>query len=421
MSELYRIGVKTIGGILSQFDKVDTVKGSVSSGAVAKYLNKSDSLVISKLTDGGFAQDIYFYKDYENECVMFEYTYLSMLSMGSNEDFDREVYETYDITKKLWYVNEGVRGNPWADIKEPENKMIVFSNGKWWLIDKIENGGVIPLALAIKIDEEAASQIKSKEIGEYKDNFVNVKEFANKVKENEGYTYQQSLLSKWEQDGLLHIMINTDIKNNYYLYNRTDDNITINCYVNMQGTDEKVKMDIINGFKKWSGVYKDDKDFVELGGKTVTVKVNVVEHEEGIEINVDKSNEKSIMNSTVTTSNAWKASNVGVVNFYQNYNELNDSSTYMFVAAHELGHVIGLGDAYEGAYTNRHKENEYNPDEVLSESIMMGLEGWDNGNKIVITANEIEMVQYANVLYGKQYFYGDGKSIGITVGGKQNG
>lgn len=430
------IGTKSIEDILAQLDEVSSIKGSNSTGATEKYLVKGELLSISSLAEGGFAEDIYFYKDYTNECVLFDYSRFAMLSRSDKKNSDVfEKMKVDNISKKLWYVTSGLRGNPWENMKDADKNMIIFSNGNWCISKKVEDGEVIPFLIAEEIDYDVAHEMTTKRVDDYKDDFINTREFANKIKDRKELEYSSGLLSRWEQDGLLHLMINTDLSNEYYLYNRMGDNIVITTYFNFEfmGTvNEKVKdelkLEIFDGFKKWNKDYMDKdtdeyqgSEFVELGGKTVNVQIIPKESKNGIPVKVTIS---SYETGEVEASNrdmkddGWGINDVGIMRLWK---KENYEGHFKFIVAHELGHVMGLGDAYDTAYLDVgiEKDIEYTELEIPSNSIMFGIEALSHQSNYIITPNDIEMLQYANVLCEKQYFYGPDRSIGVIVGGEK--
>ena len=126
----------------------------------------------------------------------------------------------------------------------------------------------------------------------------------------------------------------------------TASTITINARIRIQGSNRFSKANVIEGIKNgWGGTYK---------GKIVSVNIQEVTVKPYIEINLvkyydDTKNNTSKALGTGYCGSNWSTSNPGGIQL-SDENPLRSGSYtvdhFRRTAAHEFGHVLGLGDAY---------------------------------------------------------------------------
>lgn len=59
---------------IAELESPPNIYGSITSGAAANYMVKGDYSILSELTEGGFAKDIYFKKDTVQKRITIEET-----------------------------------------------------------------------------------------------------------------------------------------------------------------------------------------------------------------------------------------------------------------------------------------------------------------------------------------------------------
>jgi hypothetical protein len=245
-------------------------------------------------------------------------------------------------------------------------------------------------------------------------------------------------LSWWKENGTMNVLIREDMNYSPVKVTRNGNEINIAANINFTGDameifpgTNKTYADVVEGIlNHWDNLAFVGTNYDFGVGTNITVNTTItrkyntpqdglvryfevhVDNDEagvlgitkipiiGIEIDRQVSNMKS-------GKGGWSVSNPGKITIYKAYNDDPDYTynQYGGVAAHEFGHILGIGDAYgypPGAtpelmakYDNR-PEAPLSPLEVPSGDIM-------RSNRFV-TANDIEMVWEAWKTNKWQYF-----------------
>lgn len=423
--------VRTSLDRIAQLEAMPLIYGSISSGAVAKYMVNEDYIALSALTEGGLATDIYLKKDPVRKRMLIEDNFI-----GSESEFGIFI-ETEDSFLGILAVGFRTGSNKELQrLSDPHDKVIVWVNGMWSIIKKEKQGEniMIPVELSMRIIRRTGmditkvqSQLTISKINDNTFDSVSIQQLADVL------DMKKDLYSEWEYEGVLNIMINTDMRNGPYKLKREKDNIKIkvdiqfshqssmngdhiineidkeNYTLNMK--NEQYKNAVIKSFCQWSGDYTealegDSIKTASFGYKKITVSVEIVENKFPKRANVTIIRTKLKEGDTVHISNVrsiqWSIQTLGDMTIYNHCQEedIVENEFYRQVK-HEFGHFMGLGDAYNGAEET---------DEVTCEDIM-----W-NGS--IVSSNDIEMLFLAALKNEKQYFYSNGikiKSEAITI------
>lgn len=406
---------------IKRIEKIPVIKGGQSSGAVAAYASKKDFGGISMLVEDGFATDIYLKKDDINK---------KMIITNSDYDADINTYSRISGGNITNFVGNGVivsgksEGSKQAvnNIKDFETA-IVWYNGYWSIVRKlIKNQTLyIPVMLALKLISEAKTDtniVTSLEKIKFSGTdfeTVNSKELAEKMNMQELYSY-------WEFNNTLNIMINTDMKNGSYIFRRINNVFYIDMYFSFKENGKEyssIKIDgicselkyiekIKEGFKLWenSGKSYKKENYADLGYDDIYVKINFPLN------GINKINEIKYINSysddlrikgkkqiSQVDARNWSINNIGSMTIYNHYEGIPyTKESYVYVAAHEFGHLLGLSDAYEKDEETGELLTPENL-EIPHEDIMRS--GKDG---TIVTPNDIEMLFFAVLKNKKQYF-----------------
>lgn len=399
---------------IKRLESIPLIYGTLTSGAVSRYYKKEDFPRIAGLKDGGYAKNLYLKKDLKNKRMRIE---------------DKTI--EYQKEESCFGILASGRANGSRNKLEDlgkKEKVIFWCNGVWAIIEKhMEQGfALIPTELARSVIAGVHNQInnmmsKLKWISFGNQEYVSSKELADLLKLDDLYSY-------WVFEGILHVMLNTDMRKGPYKLKRIEDKISI-CldlkFINesnragkgtvykIEGIDDILSIDnfikyvaeIKKAFLSWEGVYVQDET-AKFGYSTIAISIELLNdtYEKNAEVSVI--NTKSQQDTSLHISNveqlsgSWTINNLGHMNIY-NHCQLDDSivveldkNEYSRTAAHEFGHFIGLGDAYNGCQAT---------DEVKENDIM-----W-NGS--IISSNDIEMILLAALKSEKQYYYSDGAKI----------
>jgi hypothetical protein len=172
-------------------------------------------------------------------------------------------------------------------------------------------------------------------------------------------------------------------------------NITVNTTINRTyDTAQK-------GFTKYFEIKVDNDEAGVLGITKIPI------------LNIDIDRQVSHMTGGLTK---WSVSNPGSIVMYKDYNGGPDYSEYDYgrTAAHEFGHILGIGDAYgygPNAKDAEKKMYDNRPESPVTSEVPgatpnnKNTNNWDmmRGNDIV-TANDVEMVWEAWKTNEWQYF-----------------
>ena len=233
----------------------------------------------------------------------------------------------------------------------------------------------------------------------------------------------EDTISHWTETqggkSINYVTVKPDMKYAPVQVTRTGDNININAYINFTGEADKF---MPNGFtyaeiaakgiiKEWSGSWIGSSYDFEPD-KTITTNVTIHSNNRSPNglwsENIDRKQDyfdikiggdgRSYQNditipsfvSDVFVEGDWYLSNwstkyVGYIRLYTTENKVQLSpSEISWTAAHEFGHILGLGDAYgEGKRPEADSNSEILPDDI------MRVRGG------VVSANDIEMAWHA--------------------------
>lgn len=428
--------VRTSLDRIAELESMPLIYGSISSGAVPQYMVKKDYAALSALTEGGLAIDICLKKDTVRKRMLIEDNFI-----GPEAEFGI-LTETADSFLGILAVgfksgsNEELQG-----LENPQDKVIVWINGVWSIIKKEKQGEdfMIPVELSMRIIKRTGmditkiqSQLTMSKINENTFDSVSIQQLADVL------NMRKDLYSEWEYDGVLNIMMNTDMRNGPYKLKREKDIIKIKVDVqfsyqsSMNGDysidgfdkehytlsmkDEQYKNAVIKAFCEWSGDYTEalkgsSIKTASFGYEKVKVSVEIVENEFPKRANVIIIRTKRKEGDTIHISNVkvnqWSIQTLGDMTIYNHYQKIDkntgqatekiielDETEFYREVRHEFGHFMGLGDAYNGAAET---------DEVSSEDIM-----WIGHT---VSSNDIEMLFLAALKNEKQYFYSNGNKI----------
>lgn len=167
----------------------------------------------------------------------------------------------------------------------------------------------------------------------------------------------------------------------------SDNNITIDVHVNftgdvdapISGSDDTFRELTIAGIEAWSGNYN-------AFGYDTNVNVNVVEDSDGLIINLTDSAGRAYAIRGVP----WKTTDNPRVELYTGASDgtMRTPTQVSSTAAHEFGHVLGLGDAYgeddrpsaaiADSGTNGIMRNHWNGINISDKDIQMLIYAWSN-------------------------------------------
>lgn len=265
-----------------------------------------------------------------------------------------------------------------------------------------------------------------------------------------------NLLSQWKEwtNGYLtgYITVyNSDMEKGAVRVKRWFDSITIDVYVNFEGelnprsdsfwnsilptyfqlkfTPHYATKLIVKGIKKWADTY-EGSGFDNFGcDPVVNVQVNVHEShsdeefpcfQKFVDIDIDKvgrayqtSKSWCMGNLFLGGSATWKIDNLGHIHIFDSgLTESGEAVQYSddgfsSVAAHEMGHVFGLGDAYTESPRTVGVSEEVGPDDMMRSNAK-------------VYPNDIEMLLLAWKENERQYYadvdqYGQKKSQAIML------
>jgi hypothetical protein len=434
---------------MDRIDKIEPIKGTLSSGAIEKYISKVDFPELAGLTEGGFAIDINLRKSPEkrkvdltgnssssddNEAIDMENRKIG----GSDSSSDSDKYSLSDVGILAFGESDG-SSDELQNFTEYETA-IFWYNGKWNIIKKLmkNNDPYIPIELANRVIESGNGIIKERlakneitakleKSTTFKDidhETVNSREMANKMKMDE-------LFSMWEFEGTLHIMLNTYMKDGPYIIKRTNEKIDIKLYVEFKNSSNTngrlVEIDgmpkeaqtaiymqkIKEGFNLWAGNYPKREDKLtsvsKFGYNTINVNSYISDSIKmnRAKISINNNFPDKYVEHISNVKGNWAINKVGEMTMYNHYQKSEQSTIYYNVmdyiktACHEFGHMLGLGDAYHD------DENIEAPVtlEVPAEDIMRGNSKISDSSKLEVTLNDIHMLFLATLKNKKQYFY----------------
>jgi len=454
-------GFVTVKERIKKIEKVPSIKGIFTDGAIEKYLSLKDYPELSGLTEGGFAEDIYLKKDSKNDIMLI----ISKSSPDTgvdptiriSSDDNSNNFNTISTSTGIEGVPANGTGNTYVGYiagldKDVEKKVINFwYNGIWNVVNipKDEDGAFIPIELVRKmlfgINYKESDFVKKTLIANSYES-VNVEKLA--------ITYGMGdLFSSWMMNGVQNYMLNTDMRNGPYTFQRTGDNIYIKFNIGFKDSTNYAKNDtnikqveveefnnnivnyenaIIEGFNMWIDTYsRGQGEISNYGFGDINVSVTITQtndkntnkiyiinsFDKGLYVKheADKDNEDYWQISNVDTK-GWKINAIGKMTMYSFFKSIEEYDSdgqkkydpdghnyykdeYIVTAGHEFGHLIGIGDAYEkGLIINS---------EIIANEIMMG------GSEI--TFNDMEMAFLAVLYNRKQDFAGEFKSDAITM------
>ena len=406
-------------------EEIPLIAGYQTSGAIGEYASKDEFPKLALLEEGGYAKDFIFIKDdiVKKAFIVGKSDTTETLDMSS-----RKHNNSKNELKVPGILAKGVSDgcNNALENLDEKDVLVFWYNGNWCIVKKDntrEEYIPIELAKAVISSGNCSASIIDKlakvDIKGIDTEYVSSREMAKLM------DMEKLLYSKWEYENILHIMLNTDMFNGPYMLKRTGGNIDITFYaeyiinnnkehifVPFSGTGINIMGSyttaIKEGFKKWNvtNPAKSAGEVKGLGDYTIAFKVDIPE------INREKkrtskvtlintydpnSNKKQISN---VETRGWKINNIGTLTMYSFFEDdqsqnLYSKNQYTFVAAHEFGHLLGIGDAYEENSDGTYKIRQTG--EVPIDDIMRG------GNNI--TYNNIEMVFLAALKNQKQEFY----------------
>jgi len=405
---------------IERIESIAPVKGIQTSGAISRYITKEDFPQLAGLTEGGFAVDIHLIMDHDNEKAMI-FGVPGAGEASGNRDYlsDSGVYASGVLASG---VSDGSAA---ALASLDDNDVIIFwYNGIWNIIKNVQGKEeYIPADLARSVIASTGENVErimgklSSEVLPGTDyESVDSRQIAKLL------GMEEALYSRWSNEGVINIMLNTHMKDGPYQLKRTGQNIRITMYrqfsnqssgtvkaiPGIEGNAAYYKC-IDEGFKKWSGNYQastyanfgDDKS-VDVTVVTLDAANNKIPADVIIINSIDDGAHLSKV--ALPYGAYWKINNIGKMTIYNHEYIRNYSrEEYINIASHEFGHLVGVGDAYGNPY----EDNVGNNDETPGEDIMRG-GGY-------ISENDIEMVFLAALKNQKQYFYNDEKGGVIRI------
>jgi len=432
------MGWKTSKGFVSserrikRIEEIPLIYGFQTSGAVVRFASKENFPSLGPLTKGGFATDFIMRRDNERRRMI-----IPGISDISDTMIDAE-QRARNQTDAQGVLASGVSNGlkPNLDQYDDKDVFVFWHNGNWNVIKKdYTKEGYIPVELARKVINSTRTfrasdilpRLDKQRLKHTDYESVSSRDMARLM------SMEEDLYSRWEFEGVLHIMLNTHMKDGPYLLKRWNDKIEIvfnvgwesvtngTIPVRNRGMDHTIKGQyhkaIIEGFRRWgaSGPYRKIPDSPSnLGVDTINVSVEVKEQSREIRnqnvINVinkfderlDNNNPRQRQVSNIVVNN-WRINNIGKVTMFNFFEEPSyvgghyegyNREAYVVVAAHEFGHLLGLGDAH-GTDTAGNQLTTATKD-LTQNSIM-----WDGTQ---ITYIEIEMVFLAALKNEMQFF-----------------
>ncbi len=443
---------------IERIEKIPLIYGIITSGAIPDYRSKKEYPVLAGLIEGGFATDIYLKKDpvkkkmYINE-LDDENTFRTSGKASQTDPKTKGKYQTELPSDTLLETGEYLPAN--LSVEERKKYKLFWYNGNRNVVLRHdEDESLIPIVLA----ENLVSTVPG-----INSNILNS---MPKIDKN-GITYVSSkklaellgvsnLYSRWEYHGMLNIMINTLMKESDFKLRRENANIYISLNLRYSDkTDYSTKIVPLcknskdsNPVKKleWSS-FKYDNNHEKKGIDSYLQAIRNAKDIWGgnyqlneksdmggyanIILNFDLSlsssisnfntiiknsiEESAINNSHCDIGSSWQINNIGNIFLYNRFEyeisetafiELLDIEDYKLIAAHEMGHLMGLGESYYDYVVNN--------DEIPHNNIMEVIDINNSSNKVF--SNDIELLFLASLLNKKQYYgTGDGhlQSIGI--------
>ena len=427
---------------IERIEKVESIKGIVTNGAIAKYMSRKDYPMLSGLIEGGFAINIYLKKDALSKSMWIPERYLH----DEYVDYDSRTHgeDNENIDRIADAIDNG-RGKSYAAALETiEDKEVIcfWYNGNWAIVKEnmVGNDPYIPVSLATKIIGSQPISGKRKFQNDGYES-VSARGIAREMK------IEKELFSYWEMKGIKHFMLNTDMKDGPYMYKREDNKVSIIFNMEFKNTtDQRHKQVSIsdwvyenyitaikNGFNLWDTAKGNKGKSYEKGEGEVSNygfdKINVsvsIENKNDKKKNkvfIVNSFDEALYDKYIATGiedyrqapnvnnppSSWKINDVGemtMYNFHTHSDDPYESKEYKRAAGHEFGHLIGLGHAYE---PNREDgSTTEDTDEVNAEKDIMWF-----GNEV--SFNDMEMVFLAALYNEKQYFNGPNVSEAITM------
>ncbi|HIT86331.1 MAG TPA: hypothetical protein IAB62_00795 [Candidatus Coprocola pullicola] len=407
---------------IAKIEAVPVLSGYQTSGAIVKYASKYESSSIAVLTEGSFASDFVLEKDDKNKKMLIDTTVKKDIDKLEEED---TVLKEIQLPEGVlaWGISDGC--NEALTQLEEKNVLVFWYNGNWNIVKKDNlKQDYIPIALAEKVINSMKIKDTSSILKGLKKEKLKNMEYASVSAEELAYAMgiKEELYSKWVFHDVVHIMLNTDMYMGPYQLKRMDGTITVTFYTEYKNKnnfgDEYISVEgiqnnamgayfmaITEGFKKWNikNPQKSHGELAGLGEYDIHFVVNIdtinQKKKHTAMINVINTYDKYTKNKQIShvSNTQWKINHVGIMTMYSFFgdNAIENRYTreqYMQVAAHEFGHLLGIGDAYEENGVAKIQPTE----EVPMEDIMRG------GS--VITYNHIEMIFLAALKNEKQYF-----------------
>lgn len=420
---------------IKRIEGIPLIYGYQTSGANVQFAEKENFPGLGLLTEGGFATDFILIRDNERRRMIIPGVsggaISSDVSGADTTDAQRRVHGSSNNSVQ-GILAHGVSNGLKAKLNEHNDTdvFVFWYNGNWNIVKKDNTReGYIPVDLAQRVITSGGFQASdilpklNKKILKHTDyESVSSEDMARLM------GMKDELYSRWEFEGVLHIMLNTHMKDGHYLFKRWNDGIEIKFNIDWESVTEgkipvrNIGMDytvkgqyhkaIIEGFERWgNGSFsKLPNSPSNLGVDTINVSVKIIKQDRNKRstnvinvINLYDEYTKTKQVSNVNIGSGWRINNVGKMTMYNFFEQPKDNGEYysgynkegyVNVACHEFGHLVGLGDAY-GA-DNSGNSLTTQAKELTSGSIM-----WAGSS---ITYIEIEMIFLAALKNEMQFF-----------------